>query len=48
MTSPIWRCNDWLAGPKICIVGLSGTGMKMGKTVHFNIDFNRIFQFTDS
>ena len=33
MTSPIWSRIDWLAGPKIRIVGLCAE-LEMDKTVH--------------
>ena len=35
VTSPIWSRIDWLAGPKIRIVGLRFVELKMDKTVHF-------------
>ena len=34
VTSPIWSRIDWLAGPKIRIVGLSFAELEMDKTVH--------------
>ena len=54
MASPIWRRIDWLAGPKIRIVGLSFAELEMDETVHLklyigvNINFDRIFQFTET
>ena len=37
VTSPIWSRIDWLAGPKIRIVGLSFAKLEMDKTV--NLEF---------
>ena len=37
VTSPIWSRIDWLAGPKIRIVGLSFAELEMDKTV--NLEF---------
>ena len=34
VTSPIWSRIDWLAGPKIPIVGLSFAELEIDKTVH--------------
>ena len=34
VTSPIWSRIDWLADPKIRIVGLSFDELEMDKTVH--------------
>ena len=32
--SPIWSRIDWLAGPKVRIVGLGFAELEMDKTVH--------------
>ena len=59
VTSPIWNRIDWLAGPKICIVGQSFADLEMEIkqfTLNFiyrclggvNINFYRIFQLTES
>ena len=59
VTSPIWSRIDWLAGPKIRIVGLSFADVKIDETVHLEFHlslFGRskhqfkqdIFQFYDS
>ena len=37
VTSPIWSHTDWLADPKICIVGLSFAELKMDRTVHLKL-----------
>ena len=37
VTSPIWSRVEWLAGPKIRIVGLSFAEHEMDKTVHFKL-----------
>ena len=34
VTSTIWSRIDWLAGPKIRIVGLSFAELEMDKTIH--------------
>ena len=36
-TSPIWSHIDWLAGPKIRIVGLSFAELEMEKTVYLKL-----------
>ena len=58
MASPIWSRIDWLAGPKIRIVEQSFVELEMHYTVYWklyyrclrgaDINFNRMFQFTDS
>ena len=58
VTSPIWSRVDWLAGPKIRIVGLGFAELKMDKTVHLKLylplsgrskhQLNGLFQSTDS
>ena len=57
VTSPIRSRIDWLASLKIPVVGLSFAELEMDKTVHLkliyhclggvNVNFDRIFQFTD-
>ena len=37
VTSLIWSRIDWLAGPKIRIVGLSFAELEMDKTVHLEL-----------
>ena len=37
VTSPIWSHIDWLAGPKIRIVGLNFAELEMDKTVHLKL-----------
>ena len=43
VTSPIWSCIDWLAGPKILIVGLSFAELETDKTVHL-VEFNFVWE----
>ena len=38
VTSPIWSRINWLAGPKIRVVGLSLAGLEMDETVHLKLD----------
>ena len=34
LTSPVWNGTDWIAGPKIRIVGVSFAALEMDKVAH--------------
>ena len=38
VTNPIWSRIDWIAGPKIRIVGLRFAELETDKTVHLKLD----------